>query len=326
MSRPADVQSAAAAPGTYRAGGTDLHARRRLGLDQGDIVDLRDLSELRHIEIGESGASVGALVRLSDLAAHEMTSRRYPALSLTAGSLATPQIRAVATVGGNLLQRTRCPYYRHPAMSCLKSGGTDCPARSGDHRHGVIFDLGACIAPHPSSLAMALLSYDDATIETSGDGLLTVGELMGDGRDGTRDHQLSEHALLTAVRLPPPVDSERAAYRRATGRARAEWPMVEAVCRLVVADGRVARASVAVGAVAPVPLRLARVEEAITGIPIDDDAALDDVASLAVEGATPLEMTGHKVSLLRTVVGDVIREAIDGTAITEMGHGERGLP
>ena len=110
MIRPQDVESASAAPGTFRAGGTDLLARRRLGLDHGDIVDLRDLSELRRVEVGESGARVGALVRLSDLAAHEQISRRYPALSLTVGSLATPQIRAVATVGGNLLQRTRCPY------------------------------------------------------------------------------------------------------------------------------------------------------------------------------------------------------------------------
>lgn len=325
MIRPADVESAVAAPGTFRAGGTDLLARRRLGLDHGDIVDLRDLSELRRVEVGKSGARVGALVRLSDLAAHEQISRRYPALSLTTGSLATPQIRAVATVGGNLLQRNRCPYYRHPAMSCLKSGGAVCPARSGDHRHGVIFDLGPCVAPHPSSLAMALMSYD-ATVETSGDGLLTVNDLMGDGRDGTRDHHLGEHDLLTAIRLPPPTDGERASYRRATGRARAEWPMVEAVCRLVLADGRVARASIAVGAVAPVPLRLARVEQAMVGMPVDDESAPDEVASLAVEGATPLEMTGYKIPLLRSVIGDVIREAMAGTGTTEMGHGERGLP
>lgn len=323
MIRPGDVASATAAAGSFRAGGTDLIARRRLGIDHGEIVDLRGVDELRRLDVDGDGARIGAMVRVSTVAGDRRVMARYPALALTAGSLATPQIRAVATIGGNLLQRTRCPYYRHPELTCLKSGGSDCPARSGDHRHGVIFDLGPCVAPHPSSLAMVLLTYD-GTVETT-TGEMSVASLMGDGRDGSRDHTLPDGVVLTAVGLPAQVTAERAAYRRVTGRIRAEWPIVEAVCRLGVEAGRVAWAAVAVGGVAPVPLRLGRVEEALVGVSIDDGDRLEAVASLAVGGVSPLAMTGHKVPLLRAVVGDVIEGAIAGSTSTELAWGEQGL-
>lgn len=296
-------------------------SRRRLGLEGGELIELRHRPELSHIESTGDGLRVGAMTRIADLAVR--VAGAYPALALTAGSLATPQIRAVGTVGGNLLQRTRCPYFRHAAFSCLKSGGSHCPARSGDHGHGVVFDLGPCIAPHPSSLAMALAAYD-ARIETSKNQLLTIQELLGDGSDGTRDHQLPEGVVLTSVVLPAPV-AEQAAYRRVTGRRLAEWPIVEAVCRLGAADGVIEWASVAAGGVAPVPIRLVGVEEALHGLRVDDTAGLAGAAGRSVRGASPLPMTGAKVSLLEAVVLDVIESALSGSADSELAVGERGL-
>ena len=139
----------------------------------------------------------------------------------------------MGTIGGNLLQRNRCPYYRHPAFSCFKSGGDGCPARHGDHSHGVIFDLGPCVSPHPSSIGAALLTYE-AGVEVAGRGRLSVADLFGDGTDGRHDHRLGPGDVLVAVYLPPPLEGERAAYRRVTSRALAEWPTVEAVCRLAL--------------------------------------------------------------------------------------------
>ncbi|MFP3915933.1 MAG: FAD binding domain-containing protein [Actinomycetota bacterium] len=325
MIRPRTLEEARGAAGSYRAGGTDLHARRRLGLEGGEIVDLRDVEEMRGIEPSGDGLRIGAMTRMSTLATAGQIAEGYPGLALAAGSLATPQIRAVGTLGGNLLQRNRCPYYRHPAFSCFKSGGSSCPAREGDHRHGVVFDLGPCVSPHPSTLAAALLAYE-ADVETGDGSTIGVGELLGDGSDGRRDHLLAEGEVLVAVVLGAPWEGERAAYRRATGRALAEWPSVEAVCRLQVSDGQIDRARLAVGGVAPVPLRRPEVEDALAGKAVEDAAGLREAALLAGRGANPLPMTGHKLALLPNLVLDAVSSAIAGDASSEVAVGEGALP
>ena len=221
-----------------RAGGTDLGERRRSGVSRGPVVDLGRRPELSAVDWSgtDGGATIGALVTIAELAADARIGAGYPGLAAAAEALATPQIRRVATVGGNLLQRNRCWYFRHPATSCLKKGGTDCPARSGNHRYGVLFDLGPCVAPHPSTLGTALLAYG-AMVATDRRAALSVAEVFGDGSDGTHDHLLDADELLTRVTLPPPVPGEHAAYFRATSRAYAEWPLVEAVVRLRIDYG-----------------------------------------------------------------------------------------
>lgn len=326
MIRPTTLEEAARAGGEYRAGGTDLLARRRMGLHSGQVVDLTGIGGLVGIEPASDGVKVGALTRLADVATDPLISRSFPALAVTAASLATPQIRAVGTIGGNLLQRNRCPYYRHPAFSCFKSGGDTCPARHGDHSHGVIFDLGPCVSPHPSSIGAALLTYD-AEVEVFGRGRLQVPELFGDGSDGRCDHRLAPGEVLVSIRLPPPLAGETAAYRRATSRAFAEWPIVEAVCRLASdSRGRITTVGVAAGGVAPVPLRLAAVEEALVGVAVEDRHAMERAARLATAGAHSLPMTGHKISLLEALVADVVEEAARGGSRAEAVAGETGLP
>jgi xanthine dehydrogenase YagS FAD-binding subunit len=294
----------------FRAGGTDLMERRRSGVSRGPVQDLGRRPELSTVEWrGDGGATVGALVTIAELAADPRVAAGYPGLAAAAGGLATPQIRRVGTVGGNLLQRSRCWYFRHPATSCLKKGGTDCPARSGNHRYGVLFDLGPCVAPHPSTLGAALLAYA-ASVDTDRRSGLPVADVFGDGADGTRDHRLGTGELLTRVSLPPPVPGERAAYFRAISRAYAEWPLAEAVVRLGIADGgAVAWAAVAVGGVAPVPLRLPSVEAALAGQPATP-AAFSAAAAIAVEGANPLPLTGYKAPLLAGTVTEALERAL----------------
>lgn len=298
-----------------RAGGTDLGERRRSGVSSGPVADLGRRPELSMVEWngGDGGATIGALVTIADLAADSRIGAGYPGLAAAADALATPQIRRVATVGGNLLQRSRCWYFRHPATSCLKKGGTDCPARSGNHRYGVLFDLGPCVAPHPSTLGAALLAYS-ATVDTDRRAALPVNELFGDGTVGTHDHRLEANELLTRVTLPPPVTGERATYFRAVSRTYAEWPLAEAVVRLGIdsgedaGNGAVAWAAVAVGGVAPIPLRLSRVEAALVGQP-PTAAALAAAAGYAVEGANPLPMTSYKAALLVGAVTEALERA-----------------
>lgn len=296
------------APGrALRAGGTDLQERRALHLSEGPLVDLRDLAGLDAIEVDAAGLRLGARAKIAALARHAELARVAPGLAEAAGVLATPQIRNVATLGGNLLQEVRCWYYRRPGASCFRAGGGGCPARAGDHLYHACFDLGPCVAPHPSTLATALLAYE-AQVELGDGQVWPVEALYGDGSDAARTHRLPAGAVLAFARVPTPPPGERAAYVRATSRARAEWPLVEVVARLAVQGGTIAAARVAVGGVATVPLRRARVEERLVGR-VPDEATLREAAALAGEGARPLPGTGYKLELLSAAVYDALERA-----------------
>lgn len=303
-----------------RAGGTDVMARAKIGRATGPFVDLAEEPGLRGIDWQADGsARIGALTTVAEVASDPRLRAGYPGLTLTAGGLATPQIRAAGTIGGNLLQRNRCWYYRNPAFGCFQTGGEGCPARDGLHLYSVVVDQSPCVAPHPSSLGMALLAHD-ARVEVRGRGSLAVADLYGS--DPTRDHLLGPGEVLTAVSLPPPAVGERAAYHRAIARAEAEWPLVEAMARLVVDDaGVVTSVAVAAGGIARVPLRLSEVEDVLAGSRITW-AALAEAASLATERCAPLPQTGYKVDLLRDTVLEVLERAA-GAACDIPEHARR---
>ena len=287
----------------YRAGGTDLQERLRTTGATPHVLDLTGVPGFAALERTDAGTTLGAGVTVATVARDLAVD--YPALALTAAGLATPQVRATATIGGNLLQRTRCWYYRHPHTACFKSGGDRCPARDGRHLYGVAFDTAPCVHPHPSSLAMALLTYA-ATIDTTHRSRLAVGDVLGDGSDPSRDHLLASDEVLTLVTLPPPVPGEQAAYYRSIGRFEAEWPLVEAVCRVVRDDaGVVTECGLAVGGVAPVPLRREAVEDLLLGSTLDDDT-VSAAARAATQGAHPLPETGYKVHLIEATVREVL--------------------
>lgn len=299
--------------GELRAGGTDVTARQRSGLATGPFVDLHGAAAVpAGIEWRADGsARIGALATVAAIAADPMLAAGYPALTATAGALATPQIRAAGTLGGNLLQRNRCWYYRNPHFSCFQTGGDGCPARDGLNLYSAVIDQGPCVAPHASSIAMALLAYD-ARVEVHGRSTVAVHKLYGDGSDPTRDHLLNAGEVLLAVELPAPVPGERAAYHRAISRAEAEWPLVEAVARLVVDGSTITLAAVAVGGVAHTPLRLPEVEAALVGQPTAPGrlpAQLLAAAQTATQRCEPLAQTGYKVDLLRDTVLEVVERA-----------------
>jgi xanthine dehydrogenase YagS FAD-binding subunit len=295
--------------GEIRAGGTDVQARRRAAVSSGPIIDITGLPGLDRMAWADDGSlRIGALVKIAEVGADARVAAAYPGLAAPARTLATPQIRRQGTMGGVLLQRTRCPYFRLPDFDCFKSGGDGCPARGGDVHYGVCFDLGPCAWPHPSSVGVALLAYE-ARVEVHGRGEVGARELFGDGTDPTRDHSLAPDEVLTAVVMPRPAEGERAAYVRLMSRAWAEWPLVECVARVVVENGAVRTARVAVGAVANVPLRLAAVEEALEGEPAGADA-VRAAAWLAAEGARPLPETAYKLDMLRGTVLEALEQAL----------------
>jgi xanthine dehydrogenase YagS FAD-binding subunit len=308
---PSTAEAAAtvltAGGGEFRAGGTDVEARRRLGRATGPFVDLREVTALRGITWRADGsARIGAMTSIAEIAADDRLAGAHPAVTATAGGLATPQIRAAGTLGGNLLQRNRCWYYRSPRFSCHQSGGDGCPARDGLNHYSAIVEQGPCVAPHASSMAMALVA-SDATVTTHGGRALPAAELY-DGSDPTRDHVLPAGEVLTAVDLGAPVPGERAAYFRAIGRAEAEWPLVEAVARLVVTGGSIGFAAVAAGGIARTPVRLTAVERELTGRPVTA-STLRAAAGRAADGCVPLRDNGYKVGLLCDTVLEVLERA-----------------
>jgi xanthine dehydrogenase YagS FAD-binding subunit len=296
----------------FQAGGTDVQDRRRRGTSRGPIVPLCPAAVPDEVRWANGCASIGGLVRLAAVAADPVLAAAYPGLSAAAGGLATPQIRAVATVGGALLQRSRCWYFRDPAVSCFKKGGHACPARIGDHTFGVLFDLGPCVWPHPSTMGAACLAYDARVTRTSG-APLSISDLFGDGTDPTCDSHLSNGQVLLSVDLPPPVTGEQAAYHRVIGRRFAEWPLVEAVVRLVVSDGRIDRARIALGGVAPVPLCLEEAARALEGASAAPDA-IRRVVERHLPSHPTLQATRYKRDLIPVAVADTAALALASPA------------
>jgi xanthine dehydrogenase YagS FAD-binding subunit len=291
----------------FRAGGADLSERRRSGVSRGPIIDIAPTPDTIGFSWDRTGAlRIGASTTIAAIAADARIAEAYPGIAAAAGGLATPQIRHLATLGGNLAQRSRCWYFRNPHVACFKKGGAECPARQGNHLYGVAFDLGPCVAPHPSTMATALMAYD-ARVDTSARKALTIEQLLGDGSNGAADHTLKPGEMIEAVALAPPLGGERGAYKRAIGRAYAEWPLVEVVVRVVVANGAFQLVRATAGGIAPVPLRLSAAENAAQGSAVSR-ATIAIAARAATSGAKPLPMTRYKLDLLEGLVQDLLEQ------------------
>jgi xanthine dehydrogenase YagS FAD-binding subunit len=291
----------------FRAAGTDLSERRRSRLSRGPIIDLVRPANAPDIAWDENGAArISAFATIAAIAADARLAAAYPAITAAAGGLATPQIRHVATLGGNLAQRSRCWYFRDPHISCLKKGGNDCPARDGNHLYSVAFDLGPCVAPHPSTMAAALMAYD-ASVTTNLRPRLTIAQLLGDGSNGRSDHCLEPGEIIQSVELGTPASHERGVYRRAISRSYAEWPLVEVVVRAVIAEGEFKLVRIVAGGIAPVPLRLEAAESAALGARANS-ATIERAVAQSTDRARPLAMTAYKLDLLKGLTRDLLEK------------------
>jgi len=292
----------------FRAAGTDLSERRRSGVSKGPLIDILTRGD-SSIAWGQDGAAtIGASVTIATIAAEARLVAAYPGLAAAARALATPQIRHLATLGGNLAQRSRCWYFRNPHIDCLKKGGSACPARSGNHLYGVAFDRGPCVAPHPSTLAAALLAYG-ATVTTSQRAGLRIEALLGDGADGARDNLLAPDERISRVDLPVPLAGERAGYRRAISRTSPEWPLVEVVVRATISEERFTFVRMTAGGIAPVPLHFVDAEQALQSATADA-ANIRKAAERATANARPLPGTGYKLKLLEQTIIDMAEALI----------------
>ena len=317
-SGPADAV-ARFGPGTmYLGGGTNLVDLMRLGVARpSHLLDVSrlPLDQVRPADGG--GLLIGAAVRNSDLAAHPLVRERYPMLARAVLSGASGQIRNMATVGGNLLQRTRCAYFQDVSMPCNKrSPGSGCPAVAGDHENLAILghsagDGGnACVATHPSDMAVALTALD-ATVHVTGPGGDRVIGLPGlhrlPGAEPDRDTVLEPGDLITAAELPPPL-AGRSVYRKVRERASFAFALVSAAALLDIAgDGTIRNCKLALGGVAHVPWRAYTAERALAHAPATV-SAFGAAADAELAQARPLPGNAYKVALARNLIVAVLAE------------------
>ena len=313
---PADAARAASAQRRTRfiAGGTNLLDLMKLEIETPEhLIDINRLGLDTIEETAEGGLRIGALVRNSDLAADMRVRERYPVLSRALLAGASGQLRNKATTGGNLLQRTRCYYFYDTAMPCNKRNpGSGCAAIGGFNRiHAIVGGSEACIATHPSDMAVAM-SVLDATVHTvTPDGderdipIADFYRLPGDTPHV--ENVLRAGELITQVSLPPPP-AGRQVYRKVRDRASYAFALVSIAAILAVEGDLVTSARIAFGGVAPMPWRDSAIEASLQGAPIDE-SSLRALANTALRGAQGHGHNDFKLTLARRTLGAVLVEA-----------------
>jgi xanthine dehydrogenase YagS FAD-binding subunit len=297
----------------FLGGGTNLIDLMKLGVTAPDLlVDVTRLLPAKIERTSGGGLRIGAGVRNSDLAADPRVRAEFPALAQAVLAGASGQLRNMATVGGNLLQRTRCVYFQDVTKPCNKRApGSGCPALAGEHRNLAI--LGGsphCVAVHPSDMAVALAAVDAVVRVEGGAGrraipLTAFYRLPGDEPD--RETVLERGDLITAVELPAPGCAAYSAYRKVRDRASYAFGVASVAAALHTADGVVLQARLALGAVAPVPWRARRAEQVLAGRPTTAEW-FGRAADAELAAAAPLRDNAFKVTLVRNLVVRMLSE------------------
>jgi xanthine dehydrogenase YagS FAD-binding subunit len=309
LEQAGDIAAALAAGRTgyrYIAGGTTLVDLMREGVERPARLASIEKLPLREIDIVGGTLRIGALARMSEVAAHEEVLAHQPLISQALLEGASPQLRNMASIGGNLLQRTRCSFFRMTDAACNKrSPGTGCAAVEGMHRNHAIFGTSAhCFATHASDLAVALFALDTtvATREQEGARAFPLEQLYRlPGETPHLEHTLRPGELITHVTVPPNGFSGRTSYVKVRDRASYEFAVVSVAAALDLRDGRIEGVRLAAGGVGTVPWRLRAVEEELLGRPFEPQA-LQVAARQANDGARPARDNAFKLELLPRVV------------------------
>ncbi|MGW6057696.1 FAD binding domain-containing protein [Streptomyces sp. NPDC055189] len=294
-------------------GGTNLVDLMKTGVERpGLLIDVRELP-LDRIEVTDDGGlRIGATVTNSDLAVHPEVRRRYPALAEAVLAGASGQLRNMATVGGNLLQRTRCGYFADLSKPCNKRDpGSGCPAVGGEHHnHAILGATEHCVAVHPSDMGVALAAFDAViSYETAeGTGELPLADFyLAVGSTPHLETALPSGALITGITLPPAPVAAHSRYRKVRERASYAFAIGSIAAALDVKDGTVREVRLAFGAVASRPWRARAAEQALTGGPATAEA-FAAAADAELAAAKALPDNGYKVTLMRNLVVALLTE------------------
>jgi xanthine dehydrogenase YagS FAD-binding subunit len=304
--------------GRFLGGGTNLVDLMKIGVEAPALlVDVRGLP-LDRIEVaGDGGLTIGATVTNSDLAAHPEVRRHFPALAQAVLAGASGQLRNMATVGGNLLQRTRCGYFGDTSQPCNKRvPGSGCPAIPGDnHNHAILGWTEHCVATHPSDMGVALAAFDAVvSLETAdGPAELPLSEFyLPVGDTPHRETALPPGALITGVTLPAAPVAARSRYRKVRERASYAFATGSVAAALDVEDGVVRDVRLAFGAVASRPWRARAAERSLTDGPATAEA-FTAAADAELAEARPLAHNAYKVPLIRNLAVATLTELTEET-------------
>ncbi|MDQ3411197.1 MAG: FAD binding domain-containing protein [Chloroflexota bacterium] len=288
------------------AGGTDLLTLMKADITSpSTLVDITRISELDdEIRERSGGVEIGTLTTLSQLEASPLINERYSALAEAVAVAATPQLRNMATIGGNLLQRPRCWYFRHPHIDCWLKGGETCPARTGENQLHALFGAEPCVAVHPSDLATALVALA-AEVRLRGPGrerTLAIDDFFAAPTAERRTETvIDDDELIVSIRLPAATPGTTSTYVKAMDRKVWAFAVVGVAAALRLDGSRTEAARLVLGGVAPVPYRARAAEDALIGAKISDEV-IRQAAALAVAGATPLSQNGYKVPLAEVLI------------------------
>jgi len=301
----------------YKAGGIDLldHLKEHL-IAPARVVDLKRIPGLDRVQVEPDGTlRIGALATLAKVAAHEVVLASHPALARACGDAASPQIRNVATIGGNLLQRPRCWYYRLESYPCLKKGGDICYAVAGENRYHALFGGGPSFETHPSNAAVALVAYGASLLIEGAAGVRSVPAeqfFVLPAKDLLHENTLQPGEILTEIRVPAGAGEGahagkawRSSYYEIRERADFDWPLVSAAIALRSEAGVVTDARVVLGQVATIPWRSLPTERVLVGRRLDA-ATAEAAGRAAVTGAVPMSGNGYKVDLVTTLVRRIV--------------------
>jgi len=296
------------------AGGQDLLTEMKEHIVEPEVVvNIKHIPGLDRLTYDpQKGLVIGALVKVSDVAESADVRKNFPALAMAAESVASPQIRHIGTMGGNLCQRPRCWYYRNEHIICTKKGGDKCYAVAGENKYNAILGGGPSWIVHPSDTATALVALGASVTIAGPKGARTVPLekfFILPSVNARRENVLKPDEIVTSILVPNSPLAARSVYLKFREKTSMDWAMAAAAVALSVTGGKAAESRIVLGGVAPIPWRVPKAEAALKGNP-PDEKTLDAVADAALDGALALEHNGYKIPLTKTLVRRAIQQAM----------------
>jgi len=295
---------------SFKAGGVDLLDLMKDGIASPQrLVNIRQISGLDKISEDEGGLRIGPLVTLTEIEEHPVIQKKYAALSQAASRIATPQIRNMATIGGNLVQRPRCWYFRSEDFHCRKKGGTHCFAQDGENDYHAIFDNRVCAIIHPSGVAVPLVALNGRVEITTKKGKREVALeefFVSPVHNVRRENILEPGELITAIFVP--ASDARNVYYKQGEKESFDWPIADVAVALTMQGSRCSQASVVLGGAAPYPYRAKAAEAKLKGNEITEDTARA-AAEAAMANAMPLEKNAYKIPIFEAIIRRTILRA-----------------
>ncbi len=314
---PTDLSSALtrlAEPGTHSVmgGGTDLVNSMKSYIETpADVVDLQGVQELQTLETSGDPVRIGVGLKLVDLLASQPLMKLFPILNDAASVVATPQLRNVGTVGGNLCQRPRCWYFRSVDFNCLRKGGTECYAILGENRFNAILGGLGCFMVHPSDLAPALIALNAQAVIGSASATRSIpleSFFIGPDVDVHRENVLVPGEMIVRVDVPRPASGQRGVYLKSRGRQTWDFATTAAAVSLVMSGSTCTSARVVLGGVAPKPWRSPDAEAALQGKSITPAVAAQ-AAAAAVKLARPMQYNAYKIDQVQALIQRAVLQA-----------------